>query len=595
MNLRNISIQRRFLIQLTLLFLFLAGMIGVIMILTGRIADFSGREVSRVMHREKEQKIAVATHAMARSIADLLPRDADREATILMIRTAVDRIRFENDSSGYFFVYEKTTNIALPTDKKLQGKDLKDLADDNGVHLVKQLYAKAKEGGGFVEYIWPKPGAGTQPKLSYAEMIPGTDFWIGTGVYMDNVAAEKAAVTESINQKSTAVTRLVTLVVIVVFALILLPLNIGIIRSVVGPIRTIHDLAATLAHGDTRRDITPSGNDEITRMEEAFASMVISLREKAAVSRAIAERDLTVPVQVHSQEDELGTALETMQVNLNELISSIRDATVQIDAGSNELSNMSQDLSESNTNQASAVQEISSSVHEVAAATDANVESTQTAETRARAQVETAERGSSAVEQLETAITRITTSSDQMKKIISVINNIAFQTNLLALNAAVEAARAGKHGKGFSVVAEEVRTLAGRSAKASDEISELIEDAVERARNGSAVTRDVTEVFARIREGAESVSNDLSRISEGSQEQRVRLNEINRGISDIEESTMNNTASAEETASTAEELSSQSEDLRHRVSLFRTMDGQTSGSSPHEGPHHREDETGERE
>ena len=95
--------------------------------------------------------------------------------------------RYEKDLSGYFFIYKGQVNVAFPVKESAQGKDLGSLQDKNGVYVIRELEKQAKSGGGYVSYIWPKPGTGDTPKISYAEMIPGLDMWVGTGVYLDTM------------------------------------------------------------------------------------------------------------------------------------------------------------------------------------------------------------------------------------------------------------------------------------------------------------------------------------------------------------------------------------------------------------------------
>ena len=114
----------------------------------------------------------------------------------------INPTRFEEDQSGYFFVYQGTVNVAFPVKQENQGKDLGDLKDKNGVYVIRELSQKASGGGGYVEYIWPKPGAGDVPKLSYAEMIPGLDMWVGTGVYIDNIDKTNNAIREEMDRLS---------------------------------------------------------------------------------------------------------------------------------------------------------------------------------------------------------------------------------------------------------------------------------------------------------------------------------------------------------------------------------------------------------
>ncbi|MCP4339929.1 MAG: methyl-accepting chemotaxis protein, partial [Desulfobulbaceae bacterium] len=163
--------------------------------ISGQVRDLGLEETGKVMVADQKAKVKVASHAMALAINQAIEKAGyiRQEEKIDLIRSMLDPIRFEDDSSGYFFVYQNTTNVAFPVKKVNQGKNLGELKDKNGVYVIKELDRKAKAGGGFVSYIWPKPGSGDTPKLSYAEMIPGLDMWIGTGVYIDNIEKNKSA------------------------------------------------------------------------------------------------------------------------------------------------------------------------------------------------------------------------------------------------------------------------------------------------------------------------------------------------------------------------------------------------------------------
>jgi len=229
----------------------------------------------------------------------------------------------------------------------------------------------------------------------------------------------------------------------------------------------------------------------------------------------------------------------------------------------------SQSLSQGATEQAASIEEISSSMPEIASQTKTNAENAAEANRLAALAKNDAESGNQQMQGMLQAMTDISDSGRNISKIIKVIDEIAFQTNLLALNAAVEAARAGQHGKGFAVVAEEVRNLAARSAKAARETSELIEGSVQKTQRGTEMADLTSASLAKIVEGVSKVTDIIAEISLASNEQSQGINQTNEGLAQVDQVIQANTAAAEEGAAAAEELSSQADQMRHLVSRFR--------------------------
>lgn len=266
--------------------------------------------------------------------------------------------------------------------------------------------------------------------------------------------------------------------------------------------------------------------------------------------------------------------LNNTVVSMNSILLQVNGAVEQVAAGAFQVSGASQSLSEGATEQASSLEEISSSMQEIGSQIRVNAENAEKCDSLSKEAMESAKTGSEQMEILLEAMDDIDKSSKNISKIIKVIDEIAFQTNVLALNAAVEAARAGEHGRGFAVVAEEVRELAQKSAKAAKETTEMIDDSIKKAENGSNISAETSSVLKQLVEASKSVGAIVEEISIASNEQAQGVLQINTGLSQIEQVTQQNTANAEESAAASEELSGQADELRKMISRFKLSEGE---------------------
>jgi len=489
------------------------------------------------------------------------------------LRSINNPVLFLDNKSGYFFVYSSDgTNLSLPLKRSLEGKNLIHLKDKNGVEFVKELGLAAKRGGGFVKYLWPKKGEPKEevfPKLGYAKMIPGTEWWIGTGVYIDDVEHEKELAAEEVNSMLSKYLWIGVGVVIAYTLFVILPGLTYLTRLIVKPLTQLRSIAQAAEQGDFSVEIDYVSEDEVGAVADSFRKLAINQRCQAEIARSIADGDLSVVPQAASDKDILGNALVNMVEKLNDVMSDISTASYEVDTGSKQVSSSSNSLSEGATTSAASIEEISSSMTEIESQVKASAENATQANQLSTSARDAAETGSSEMTLMLDAMNGISDSSQQIAKIIKVIDDIAFQTNLLALNAAVEAARAGSHGKGFAVVAEEVRSLAGRSAKAARETAELIDDAVKRVENGNEIAERTGEALSGIVEQVTKVTDLVGEIASASNEQAQGVSQVSIGLEQIDSVTQSNTASAEETASASEQLSAQATDLQNSIAQFK--------------------------
>ncbi|MFH2065187.1 MAG: methyl-accepting chemotaxis protein [Pseudomonadota bacterium] len=340
-------------------------------------------------------------------------------------------------------------------------------------------------------------------------------------------------------------------------------------RSISRPLIKAASVANAIAAGDLSKRMNYKSRDEVGSLSASLDKMVVNLEQKATLAQKIAAGDLTSDVTIASEKDMLGKALQKMVLNLNDVLGDVNSSSQQVSAGTTQVSDSSQSLSQGATEQASALEEITSSVTELAGQTKSNAENASQANQLAVSARDTAEKGNTHMQGMVAAMSDISGSSREIAKIIKAIDDIAFQTNLLALNAAVEAARAGKHGKGFAVVAQEVRNLAHRSAKAAQETTDLIEGAVKKVENGTEIVNHTATALNEIVAGAAKVADLVADIASASNEQAQGISQINQALTQVDQVTQSNTANAEETAAAAEELSGQATQLQKLVSRFK--------------------------
>ena len=427
-----------------------------------------------------------------------------------------------------------------------------------------------------------------------------------------NALADKASRAYALFMAITIATILPTLI-----------MGIAVIRTVVGSLDSMARCSKKIAAGDIE-DVEGSfieSRDEVGVLSSAFKEMVLYLKSMAGTAEAIAEGDLSAEVYPKNERDALGNAFKKMVGGLRAIVGEIRSGSEHLSAASSEIAATSEQSSRNTESSSVAVEEITATMHEMSAnlqnvarsmqqqsvsvtETTASIEellaSIQKVAENSKRLVDIARQSSSvvisgkdAVEQSSEGVRTITTAlsssvetikilgrkTENIGKIIGVIDDIADQTNLLALNAAIEAARAGEHGMGFAVVAEEVRKLAERSAKSTEEISELIhgiqketagavknvEKNVEVVDRAIRLSHEVEGALKRIEESVAEVVRYSQEIGAATSEQAKGCGQISRAVIKLNDITQEITSSADEQASGVEEIVKGAEKLREMI------------------------------
>ena len=286
---------------------------------------------------------------------------------------------------------------------------------------------------------------------------------------------------------------------------------------------------------------------------------------------AASDGDLTKEVSLEGSEQlaALGRNARDMLKNLREVISKIAAAAEQHGEGSRMIADSAASLSEGAQNQAASIEQIGSSMDELATSIVDVSGNAANCQKEANKAVNLAQAGSQAVRDAVDSMKAIHSSSEQIRDIITIISDITSQTNLLALNAAIEAARAGEHGLGFAVVAEEVRKLANRTSEATADITQLINESSARIQKGASLSEIVGGSLESIVTAADTTANAVGEIALSSESQARNAAEVKRAISSVSQTIESNAAASEELAASSEELGAQAQGLWELVRQFR--------------------------
>ncbi len=383
----------------------------------------------------------------------------------------------------------------------------------------------------------------------------------------------------SSSSNDAALNSALTIAMLVGIALILIVCIVAkvmIDKSVAKPLSSVMDAAQSIAQGQMHFELDVNSNNEIGHLAYSFNAMKTNLSSLnitlVDMLGKIAKGDWNVdtgnPDIYIGEWAQLYDSMNAMTHSVRNALSQVSSSAEQISSSVTMVSSGAQAMAQGAINQAGSVEILSTNLQEISVQVEDNSRNTKKVNDIAVVSGEVAKSTLDDMKQMLMAMQEISNTSEDIVKVIKVIDDIAFQTNILALNAAVEAARAGTAGKGFAVVADEVRTLAQKSSEAAHNTTQLIEHSISAVQEGEGIAQKANESFEDLAEKVQQMVTTIDEIAKATEEQTNRIREISTEIEQISTVVQTNTATSEESAAVSEELSAQANTLHHLVDKF---------------------------
>ena len=569
---KNLSLRAKILL---LVFNMLVGfilLIGIVFYYEKSMETDTYNAIHSALEYEIKEKIKLSTDALAKSLGELVA-GLDENSQIAIIAKAIENFRFEEDKSGYFFACKEHTPVAHPTSKDLIGKSLYDAKDVKGVYYVRDLFEIAKyqdKETKFVHFTFTKPlpdgSLGTAEKLNYAIMIPNTNnIWLSTGIYLDTLSTHTKGTSKSIIAAIQAKLMQAFGIGMLFFFILITPMLWIFYKNLISSVRVVqtnlrnffafirdsstHNPMISLQSNDEFGLMVKEINANVENIEKGLEQDSNAIAQSAQTAKSVENGDLTARIvenphnpQLVELKNVLNKMLDVLQAKIGSNMNEIHrvfesykslDFTTEVPNAKGSVETTTNILGEEIRKMLGSSE---SYAKDLVQQTDILKESMNKLLDGSSSQASSLQQSAAAIEEISSSMqnvsdktTEVTRQAEDIKNIVGVIKDIADQTNLLALNAAIEAARAGEHGRGFAVVADEVRKLAERTGKSLNEIEANVNVLVQGVNDMSESIKEQTAGVTQINEAIaqlESVTQDNVSVANSTNDITLQVNKI---------------------------------------------------------------------
>jgi len=542
MNIRNLKINRR--LQLNLVIVFISFIIFILLTLNAFKASLLEQK-----YEKTKNLVGVAYDVIEHNFSRIKLEGISTEQAQDSAKKTINSLRY--DKTNYYWINDySATMIMHPIKPALIGKDLSEFKDPSGYKLFQEIVNVAKrQNEGFLSFYWAKQ-TGEEPieKVGYVKGFEEWGWIVGSGIYLDDVDAEFASM--------AILTSSIGAIAFIVFTIFTVFIQHSILKPLNETVDMINDISE--GEGDLTRRLEVKGNDELTSLTRGFNmfsekiarlvtdvdSSATHVKDNAKSLDNLNQKAKSLAEQQNDQTGQLEHSMQEMQATINEIAKNAEYAALETNQG--------KDLTDEGQNI------VLNTVKEIEAL-------------------------SVNVQEASEVIKTLADETENIGTVLDVIRSIADQTNLLALNAAIEAARAGEHGRGFAVVADEVRTLASRTGQSTEEIQKMIY----KLQQGSSSAVSVIELSAtkaiettthvnqandalyKISEVIQRINDMNMQIATAAEEQSLSANEINESVQRISNLSHESLEGTESAAQRSSELNDMGENLLQKLSSFK--------------------------